>query len=81
MKLLVTSREVLHLRAEYQVVVPPLLVPVFPPDTAHQPLDPAALAENPAMQLFLHRVRAAQPDFQATPDTAATSRAKPLSRW
>lgn len=47
MKLLVTSREVLHLRAEYQVVVPPLLVPVFPPDTARQPLDPAARPKTP----------------------------------
>jgi predicted ATPase/DNA-binding XRE family transcriptional regulator len=72
MKLLITSREVLHLRAEHQFVVPPLPLPALSPGESSGPLDPAALAKNPAMQLFLHRVRAAQPDFQATPDTTIT---------
>lgn len=72
LKLLVTSREVLHLRAERQFVVPPLALPALPPGKALQRIDPAALAENPAMQFFLHRVQAAQPDFRVTPDTAFT---------
>ena len=71
-KLLVTSREVLHLRAEHQFVVPPLPLPALPPGETRQRIDLAALAQNPAMQLFLHRVQAAQPDFQVTPDTALT---------
>ncbi len=71
-KLLVTSREVLHLRAEHQFVVPPLPLPTLPPGETRQTLDPAALAENPAMQLFLYHVQAAQPDFQVTPGTAIT---------
>ena len=57
-KLLVTSREVLHLRAEQQFVVSPLPLPALPPEEARGPLTLATLAENPAVQLFLHRVRA-----------------------
>jgi predicted ATPase/DNA-binding CsgD family transcriptional regulator/transcriptional regulator with XRE-family HTH domain len=71
-KLLVTSREVLRLRAEHQIVVPPLALPSLSPEEARQPLDPAALAANPAFQLFLHCVQATQPDFQVTPGTALT---------
>jgi predicted ATPase/transcriptional regulator with XRE-family HTH domain len=71
-KLLVTSREVLHLRAEQQFVVTPLPLPALPPEEACQWLNPAALAENPAIQLFLHRVQAARPDFQVTPESAVT---------
>ena len=71
-KLLVTSREVLHLRAEHQLVVPPLPLPTLPPSEARGPLDPAALIENPALQLLLHHVWAAQPDFRVTPETAVT---------
>jgi len=69
---LVTSREALHLRAEHQFVVTPLPLPALPPGEACQWLDPAALAENPALQYFLHRIQAARPDFQLTPDTAVT---------
>ena len=71
-KLVVTSRAALHLRAEHQFVVPPLPLPTLPPGETRQRIDPAALAQNPAMQLFLHRVQAAQPDFHVTPDTALT---------
>ena len=71
-KLLVTSREVLHLRAEHQFVAPPLALPELPPRAALPPLDTAALAANPAVQLFLQRAQAAQPDFQLTPGNAAT---------
>ena len=71
-KLLVTSREVLHLRAEHQFMVPPLPLPALPPEEARQPPDSAALAENPAMQLLLYHVQAARPGFQVTSDTALT---------
>ncbi len=71
-KLLVTSREVLHLRAEQQFVVPPLPLPSLPPGIGRQALDQAALAECSAVQLLLHRAQAARPDFQVTPGTAVT---------
>ncbi len=70
LKLLVTSREVLHLRAEHQFVVSPLALPALQPEGARQRIDLAVLAENPAMQLFLHCAQAAQQNFRATPDTA-----------
>jgi len=70
MKLLVTSREMLHLRAEQQFVTPPLTLPAFPPRAALQQIDSTALEENPAVQLFLQRVQAAQPDFHLTPGNA-----------
>ena len=70
-KLLVTSREVLHLRAEQQFVALPLALPVLPQRTPLQQIDSAALEENPAMQLFLQRAQAVQPNFHLTPDNAA----------
>ncbi len=71
-KLLVTSREVLHLRAEQQFVALPLALPALPQRTPLQQIDSAALEENPAMQLFLQRAQAVQPNFHLTPDNAAT---------
>jgi len=71
LKLLVTSREVLHLRAEQQFVLPPLALPALPSGADIQQKDLAALAENPAVQLFLQRAQAAQPDVQLTPGNAA----------
>ena len=65
-KILVTSREVLRLRAEYQFAVPPLALPDpkhFPDDQSH--------AQVPAVQLFIQRAQAIQSDFQLTPDNAA----------
>lgn len=67
-KILVTSREVLRLRAEQQFVAQPL---ALPPLAAPQQMDCAALAENPAVRLFLQRAQAAQPDVHLTPDNAA----------
>ena len=71
-KLLVTSREVLHLRAEQQFVAPPLALPALSPRIALQQIDSNALDQNPAVQLFLQRAQAAQPDFHLTPGNAAT---------
>ena len=64
--MLVTSREVLHLRAEHHYAVPPLALP----DRTH-PLDIEHVAQSPAVQLFLQRAQAVQHDFQLTPTNAA----------
>jgi predicted ATPase/DNA-binding NarL/FixJ family response regulator len=66
LKLLVTSREVLHLRAEQQFAVPPLALP----DLKHLP-DSETLVQYPAVKLFLQRGQAVKHDFQITPTNAA----------
>jgi predicted ATPase/DNA-binding CsgD family transcriptional regulator len=65
LKLLVTSREVLHLRAEQQFAVPPLALP----DLTHLP-DSEGIAQYPAVKLFIQRAQAVQHDFQITPTNA-----------
>src|SRR5262249_44294292 len=61
LKVLVTSREVLHVQAEHEFLVPP-----FPlPDPKHL-ADLAALSHNAAVALFLQRAQAVKPDFQVT---------------
>src|SRR2546429_3772602 len=59
LKLLVTSREALHVRSEREFAVPPLALP----DPAHLP-KLAALARTPAVALFLQRAQAARPEFK-----------------
>ena len=66
LKLLVTSREVLHLRAEHQFPVPPLALP----DLKRLP-DNEALPQYAAVNLFLQRARAVKTNFQVTPANAA----------
>ena len=66
LKVLVTSREVLHLRAEHQFPVPPLALP----DLTHLP-EYTVLAQYPAVNLFLQRAQAVRPDVQLTPGNAA----------
>jgi len=61
LKVLVTSRMVLHVRAEYEFAVPPLALP----DPQHL-RDLAALSQSEAVALFLQRAQAVQPDFQMT---------------
>jgi predicted ATPase/class 3 adenylate cyclase len=61
LKLLVTSREVLHVRSEHEFAVPPLALP----DPAHLP-KLASLARIPAVALFLQRAQAARPEFRLT---------------
>jgi predicted ATPase/class 3 adenylate cyclase/DNA-binding CsgD family transcriptional regulator len=61
LKLLVTSREVLHVQAEHEFVVPPLPLP----DLKHLP-DLATLSHNAAVALFIQRTQAVKPDFQLT---------------
>ena len=65
-KLLVTSREVLHLRAEHQFSVPPLALP----DPKQLP-DEQTLARVAAVELFLQRAQAIRSDFHMTPSNAA----------
>ena len=64
--LLVTSRAALRLRDEHAWPVPPLATP--PSDS---PGDLPALAEVPAVTLFVARARERLPDFALTPDNAA----------
>ena len=63
--LLVTSRAPLRLTAEHLFPVPPLALP----DPSGFD-DAAALAQNPAVALFLRRAQAARPDFVLTPANA-----------
>src|SRR2546421_5667040 len=66
-KILVTSREVLRLRAEHQFTVPPLELP----DPSRLP-DDRSLAHVPAVNLFIQRAQAIKSDFQVTTDNAMT---------
>jgi predicted ATPase/class 3 adenylate cyclase/DNA-binding CsgD family transcriptional regulator len=61
LKIVVTSREVLHVRAEHEYGVPSLELP----DPKHLP-DLAALSHYAAVALFLQRAQAVKPDFQIT---------------
>jgi len=57
-KLLATSREPLLLRWEHVLPVPPLALPDL-----RRPRPPMALADSPAVALFVERARAVRPDF------------------
>jgi predicted ATPase/class 3 adenylate cyclase/DNA-binding CsgD family transcriptional regulator len=61
LKVLVTSRMVLHVRAEYEFAVPPLALP----DPTHL-RDLVALSQYEAVALFLQRAQAVKPDFHMT---------------
>ncbi|MDQ5824123.1 MAG: tetratricopeptide repeat protein [Chloroflexota bacterium] len=58
LKVLVTSREVLHLYAEWEYPVPPLALP----DVDNLPAV-ASLLEYPTVALFVQRAQAVNPDF------------------
>ncbi len=74
LKMLVTSRFVLHVRGEQEFGVPPLAVP----DPQHLP-DLATLSQCEAVALFIARVQAIKPDFQLT-DTNARAVAEICAR-
>ncbi len=61
LKVLVTSREALHIRAEREFPVPVLAVP----DPKHLP-DLVTLSQYEAVALFIERAQATKPDFQVT---------------
>ncbi len=67
LKLLVTSRELLHLRAEHQFPVPPLAMP-----NLRQLPDLESLSHCAAVELFLQRAQTVVPDFQLTSENAYT---------
>ena len=67
LKLLVTSREVLHVRGEHVFPVPPLALPRA--DLKQQPVD--ELTQVEAIRLFVERAQAVKPDFELTKETAA----------
>ncbi len=64
-KILITSRAPLHLRAEKVIPVPPLEVP---PLTKLPDLQP--LSQYSAVQLFIQRAQGVKPDFQVTNENA-----------
>jgi predicted ATPase/Tfp pilus assembly protein PilF len=65
LKILITSRAVLHLYGEHEFSVPPLAVPDL---NDLPPLE--TLARLPAVTLFISRAQAVTGDFQLTPDNA-----------
>jgi len=65
LKLLITSREVLHVRGEHAFIVLPLALP----DLQHLP-DTETLVRYDAIALFCERAREVQPAFELTADTA-----------
>jgi predicted ATPase/DNA-binding CsgD family transcriptional regulator len=67
LKCLVTSREVLRLRGEQELLLRPLTLP----DLKHLP-ENEALCEFAAVDLFIQRVQSVRPDFQMTQANAPT---------
>jgi predicted ATPase/serine/threonine protein kinase len=67
LKILVTSREVLHVRAEHEFPVPPMDLP----DPKHLP-GLATLSHYTSVALFLQRAKMVKPDFQMTDNNART---------
>jgi predicted ATPase len=61
MKVVVTSRMALHIRAEHEFIVPPLAVP-----TLKQLPDIKILSHYEAVALFLERAQTTKPDFSLT---------------
>ena len=67
LKILVTSREALHVYGEHEYAVPPLALPDL---TRLPPL--ARLSQYEAVRLFIERARAVKPAFVVTDESAAT---------
>ena len=68
LKLLVTSREALHVRGEQLYAVPPLSLP----QAAGERTNVADLAKYEAVQLFVERAQAVKPDFRLTNENSTT---------
>jgi predicted ATPase len=65
LKIMATSRMRLHVRAEQEFAVPPLVLP----DPTYVP-DLDTLAHNEAVALFIQRAQAVKPDFSVSHTTA-----------
>ncbi len=80
LKVLVTSREALHVRGERRVSVSPLAVPApsvhmnkeseLSSDGSLPPAALAALAAYPSVELFIERAQAVSPEFELTRENA-----------
>jgi predicted ATPase len=66
LKILVTSRAVLHVYGEHEFPVPPLALP----DSRSQPTV-EILSQYPAVALFVQRAVAARPDFELSRENAS----------
>src|SRR2546421_9465679 len=66
LKLMITSREVLHVSGENVLSVPPLALP----ETDFKDASVDQLAQSEAIQLFVERSRAVKPDFRLTDENA-----------
>lgn len=66
LKVLITSRTVLHLSGEYEFVVPPLRFV-----EAQNSLSSEDLVGSPAVALFVQKARAVRADFNLTPENSA----------
>jgi predicted ATPase/class 3 adenylate cyclase len=66
-KILVTSREVLRVRGEFEFLVRPLAVP----DVSHRPTVDL-LTRNPAVKLFSQRAQSVKPNFCITEENAVS---------
>jgi predicted ATPase len=67
LKLLVTSREVLHVRGEHVFPVPPLALP----RADFKALSVEQLTRCEAIRLFIERAQAVKPDFELTNENAS----------
>jgi predicted ATPase/DNA-binding CsgD family transcriptional regulator len=65
LKLLVTSRAVLHLAGEHEILVMPLALP-----DRQMPPPPDQVIRTAAVVLFIQRAQAVRPDFAVTAETA-----------
>jgi predicted ATPase len=66
LKLLVTSRQALHIYQEYEFLVPPLSLPEAKSSSSLE-----ALSQYPAVALFIQRAAAVRPDFALTKDNVS----------
>lgn len=69
LRVLVTSRKVLHVRGEYEMPIAPLALPPFGPDPEQVP-SLEQVRQSPAAALFLQRAQAVRPDFALNSQTA-----------
>ena len=68
LRILVTSREALHIRAEHIYPVQPMTLPLI----GKKALSAQQVAGCEAVQLFVDRAQAIRPNFQLTDDNAST---------